>query len=84
MRNVRAADGRAVLRHGVREVIQLDEVPAADRAPILRRYLALAPGARPHIPIDRNAPLDEFEKIASDFPAFRISVGAAQRADAAR
>jgi hypothetical protein len=74
VRNVRAADGRAVLRHGVREVIQLDEVPSADRAPIIRRYLALAPGARPHIPIDRNAPLEEFEKIAGDFPAFRISV----------
>ena len=81
VRNVRAADGHAVLRHGVREVVQLDEVPAADRAPILRRYLALAPGARPHFPIDRDAPLDAFEEIASDFPAFRISVATRNRSD---
>jgi hypothetical protein len=74
VRNVRAADGRAVLRHGIREVVQLDDVASIDRAPILRRYLALAPGARPHIPIDRNAPLDEFARISPDFPVFRISV----------
>ena len=81
VRNVRAADGRAVLRHGVREVVQLDDVASTDRAPILRRYLALAPGARPHIPIDRNAPLDQFEKIATDFPVFHISVATDRRVD---
>jgi hypothetical protein len=63
-----------VLRHGIREVVQLNDVPTTDRAPILRRYLALAPGARPHIPIDRTAPLEEFEKIAADYPVFHITV----------
>jgi hypothetical protein len=38
----------------------------------LRRYLKLAPGARPHIPVDRRAPLAEFEAIAADYPVFRI------------
>jgi hypothetical protein len=42
------------------------------RAPILRRYLELAPGARSHIPVDRRAPLSEFESIASRYPVFRI------------
>jgi hypothetical protein len=74
VRNVRAANGHAVLRHGIREVVQLNDVPTTDRAPILRRYLALAPGARPHIPIDRTAPLEEFEKIAADYPVFHITV----------
>jgi ABC-2 type transport system permease protein len=70
--NVRAAGGRAVLRRGTREEVCLEEVEPGDRAPILRRYLALAPGARPHLPVDRHAPLEEFEKIANLYPVFRI------------
>ncbi len=73
VRNLRAANGRAVLRHGRREDVWLEEVPVQSRAPILRRYLALAPGARPHIPVDRNASMEEFERIAPDFPVFRIA-----------
>ncbi|MBK5248534.1 MAG: hypothetical protein JJE50_03730, partial [Actinomycetales bacterium] len=44
--NVRAAEGRAVLRRGRREDVLLEEVDPGIRAPILRRYLAVAPGAR--------------------------------------
>lgn len=73
VRNVRAADGRAVLRHGRHEDIRLEEVPAGARPAILRRYLAVAPGARPHIPVDRHAPLSEFEQIAPQIPVFRIT-----------
>ncbi|WP_406045499.1 nitroreductase/quinone reductase family protein [Micromonospora sp. NBC_00898] len=70
--NVRAAGGRAVLRHGRREPVRLVEVPVADRAPILRRHLALAPGARPHVPVDRHAPAADFARIAAGFPVLRI------------
>ncbi len=73
VRNVRAAGGQAVLRHGGREAVLLEEISADTRPPILRRYLALAPGARPHIPIDRHAPLEEFERIAPQVPVFRIT-----------
>jgi deazaflavin-dependent oxidoreductase (nitroreductase family) len=72
VRNVRAAEGRAALRHGRREAVRLIEVDADARAPILRRYLAVAPGARAHIPVDRGAPLAEFERIATDVPVFRV------------
>lgn len=72
VRNLRAAGGRAVLRHGRREEVILAEVPVAHRAPVLQRYLAVAPGARPHIPVDRRAPLSEFERVAAQFPVFRI------------
>ena len=72
VRNLEADGGRAELRHGKREQVSLVEVDPADRAPILRRYLDLAPGARPHIPVDRKAPLSEFEAIAADYPVFRI------------
>jgi quinol monooxygenase YgiN len=74
--NVRAAGGRVVLRRGGREEVRLAEVEPGDRAPILKRYLAAAPGARPHIPVDRHAPLAEFEKIADQFPVFRIIASA--------
>jgi deazaflavin-dependent oxidoreductase (nitroreductase family) len=70
--NVRAAGGRAVLRHGRRETVHLDEVPPRDRAPILRRYLQVAPGARPHIPVGLDAAVAEFERIAVDYPVFRV------------
>ena len=70
--NVRAAGGRAVLRHGDRENVLLEEVALGQRAPILKRYLELAPGARAHFPADRAAPVTEFERIAGEYPVFRI------------
>jgi hypothetical protein len=70
--NVRAAGGRAVLRSGGREEIQLEEIPADQRAPILRAYLQRAPGARPHVPVNKDAPLAEFQRIAAAFPVFRL------------
>jgi hypothetical protein len=72
-RNVRAAGGRAVLRHGRREAVRLVEVEPERRARILREYLAVAPGARPHIAIDHRAALPEFEHVAGDVPIFRIT-----------
>lgn len=72
IRNVRAANGLVVLRHGRREAVRLEEVDASARAPILQRYLQVAPGARPHIPLDRRAPLAEFERIAARYPVFRV------------
>ncbi|MPZ84480.1 MAG: DUF385 domain-containing protein [Actinophytocola sp.] len=71
--NVRAAGGQAVLRHGRREAVHLHEVEVGARAPILRRYLHVAPGGRAHIPVDRHAPLKEFERIAARIPVFRIT-----------
>lgn len=71
--NVRAAGGRAVLRHGTAESVRLTEVAAAERAAILRRYLDLAPGARPHFTVDRRASLDEFAAVADRYPVFRVT-----------
>ncbi|MEU5265548.1 nitroreductase/quinone reductase family protein [Amycolatopsis sp. NPDC021455] len=72
VRNVRAAGGHVVLRHGRREAVRLEELAPAERPPVLRRYLAVAPGARAHIAVDRHAPLEEFARIAADLPVFRI------------
>src|SRR5215203_798584 len=73
VRNVRATHGRAVLRHPGRQEVVLEEVEPDRRAPVLRRYLDRAQGARAHFPIDRGAPLEEFTLIAPRYPVFRIT-----------
>jgi hypothetical protein len=72
VRNVRAAGGRARLRHGIHEQVLLKEVAVGQRAPILKAFLAHAPGARPHIPVNKDAPLSDFEEIAAKYPVFRL------------
>lgn len=72
VKNVRAANGSAVLCHGRRRTCHLVEVPFSDRAPIIRRYLEKVPGARSHIPIERNAVEIDFEAIATSVPVFLV------------
>jgi len=72
VQNIRAAGGRAQLRHGRTEQVTLHEVDVSQRAPIQKEYLRRAPGARPHIPIALDAPLSEYEKIAAQYPVFRL------------
>ena len=72
VRNLRAYP-RAVLRHGQPEDVSMVEDFSDKRAAILRRYLDLAPGARPFFPIDRSAPVGEFEPIVNQYPVFRVA-----------
>jgi hypothetical protein len=72
VRNVRAVGGHVTLRHGRREDVRLEEIAADRRAPVLKAYLKRAPGARPHLPIDKDAPLSEIARVASQFPVFRV------------
>jgi hypothetical protein len=72
VRNAAAAEGRAVLIHGRREPVRLEELAVEKRAPVLKEYLRLAPGARPHVPVDKDAPLASFEAVAPRVPVFRV------------
>ena len=72
VKNVGAAGGRATLRHGITEQVRLKEVDVSQRAPILKAYLQIAPGARPHMAISKDAPISEFEKVAVQHPVFRV------------
>ena len=72
VRNLKAAAGHAVLLHGGAEQVRLEELAIEKRAPVLKAYLQRAPGARPHIPVDKDAPLAEFETIAEQIPVFRV------------
>ena len=73
VRNVRAAGGDAALRHGGREEVRLEELAVDRRAPVLKTYLGRAPNARAHLPISKDAPPAEFERVASRFPVFRVA-----------
>src|SRR5262249_47215054 len=44
----------------------------ARRPPVAKAYLRLPPGRRPHVPIDKDAPLEDFAAIAARFPVFRV------------
>lgn len=71
VRNLRA-DNHAVLQRGRRENVSLVQDFSGNRAAILRRYLQQAGGARPFFPIDRRAPLADFEGIVDEYPVFRV------------
>ncbi|MEO8611702.1 MAG: nitroreductase/quinone reductase family protein [Chloroflexota bacterium] len=72
VKNVQAAGGQAVIVSGRREAVHLEDVPVDQRAPILKNYLGRAPGARPHMQVNKDAPLAEFEKVAADYPVFHV------------
>ena len=72
VQNVKAAGGNVTLCHGRREEVHLEEIPADQRPPVLKAYLQRAPGARPHVAVRKDAPLSDFEQVASQFPVFRV------------
>lgn len=72
VQNLEAAGYQATLRHGITERIHLQEIEVAKRPPILKAYLKIAPGARPHIPVSMDAPPAKFEAVAANYPIFRV------------
>jgi deazaflavin-dependent oxidoreductase (nitroreductase family) len=77
VRNVKAAGGRVTLRHGRSEDVKLEEVAPEHRAPVLKDYLRRAPRAGAHMPVEKDAPLAEFERVSPRFPVFRVVSGQA-------
>ncbi len=73
LRNVRAAGGEAVIRHGRRQAVSLEEVPVEGRAAILKAYLKWSLGARAIIEVSHKAPVEEFERVAAEYPVLRIA-----------
>jgi deazaflavin-dependent oxidoreductase (nitroreductase family) len=72
VKNVEAAHGEAVLRHGRRRRVHLVPVPPEERAPVIREYLRIAPSGRQHFPLPPAASLASLAAIASDYPVYRI------------
>jgi len=71
VKNVRAA-GQGHIISGRRRRVRLEEVPVKDRAPIIKEYLRLAPGARPHIGLGTTATIADCRRVAPNHPVFRI------------
>lgn len=83
VRNVRAADGHAVIRRVRSRSARLVEVPRGDRPPIIAAYLqagrdrggedTLANQARFYFGIEPDADLDDIREVAAHYPVFRIA-----------
>lgn len=82
VRNVRAAEGRAVLGRRRREAVVLTEVPVADRAPVLRAYVlrpgraprsrAVAREARDYFGVRPDLAPADLAAVAARYPVFRV------------
>jgi hypothetical protein len=72
VKNVEAAKGAAFLRHGSARAVHLVAMAANERAPILNEYVRIATSGRKHVPLNADAPLSEFTKIAERYPVYRI------------
>lgn len=79
VKNVDAARGEAVLRHGRRRSVRLVAIPAQERAPILREYVRIATSGRQHFPVGVGAALTEFEAISDRYPVYRVDERESQR-----
>jgi hypothetical protein len=72
VKNARAA-GLVELRRGRKtERLHVDEVPPAERAPILRHYLRQVPFTREFFDVGPEAPIESFAAEAHRHPVFRL------------
>ncbi|TAK60226.1 MAG: DUF385 domain-containing protein [Dehalococcoidia bacterium] len=71
--NVRAAGGEAVIRHGRKRHVRLEEIPPSERPPVLKAYCARARSGRRHfLPLTPQSSVGEFAAVADRYPVFRI------------
>lgn len=73
VRNIRVAGGKAFVKRGQSIPVRLTEVPAAERAPILKAYCEVATSGREHFPVRQDAPLADFGAVAGCYPVFRLN-----------
>ena len=72
VQNVRRAGGEAIVKRGRTRLVTLVEIPATERAPILKAWCQIATSGRRHLPVPHDAPVSVFETIAEHYPVFRI------------
>ena len=72
VQNIRVAAGEAFIKRGRSRPVKLTEIPAERRAPILKAWCQVATSGRQHLPVPHDAPVAAFERIAADYPVFRI------------
>lgn len=82
VRNVRAAQGHAIIRRRGSRPVRLEELPPAERPEIIAAYLhaglrrsgpeANADQARFYFGLDPRASIDDIRAIADHYPVFRV------------
>ena len=72
VQNVRAAGGKASIKRGRAQPVQLTEIPPHERASILKEWAQVATSGRQHLSVSHDAPISAFEEIAGEYPVFRI------------
>lgn len=79
VRNVRAAGGRATILSGGRLAVRLEEVPPAERAPVLLAYVQKrafthsgSQSARHFFGLGPNPTLEDMQALAERYIVFRI------------
>jgi hypothetical protein len=72
VQNLRAAKGAAFIKRGRSRAVVLTEIPADQRAPILKAWTQVATSGRQHLSVPYDAPVSAFETIAENHPVFRI------------
>jgi deazaflavin-dependent oxidoreductase (nitroreductase family) len=76
VRNARAAGEIELTRARRTERFRIQEVPAQEAAPVLKRYLkAGGPVVRPFFDVTLESSLEEFSGEAPDHPVFRLLAG---------
>lgn len=75
VRNARAA-GQVTLTRGKRsETLPIRELPPADAAPVLQRYITRVPITRPYFDVKPDSPLSAFIAEAPGHPVFQLGSG---------
>lgn len=59
--------GREVADYAIREVLPVEA------GPVLKRYLAIAPAARPYFKADKDSPVGQFVVEARQHPVFALT-----------
>jgi deazaflavin-dependent oxidoreductase (nitroreductase family) len=73
VKNARVAGWVELTRGRLTKRVEVAEVPAAERAPILQAYVRTVPVTRRFFAADLGAPLEAFAAEAARHPVFRLS-----------
>lgn len=73
--NARAANGQVHFKRGRRRKGTIEELPVAERAPILHQWYKRVGKSTPrhYVGLPHDAPIAEFERIAPRWPVWRIN-----------
>ncbi len=72
VKNARVAGRVRLTRRSSSEEFSIRELPAAEAAPVLKRYLSKVPVVAPYFDAKRTSSVEDFEKEARRHPVFEL------------